>query len=176
VVIVTREAARNLRNQAEALAIGLDLEVLRVDDVAAWARQTVDAGRGDVALSRVASMVGCDAARIACALRLLPGVCDRGVAEVLLVRRLLDMRSDDPVRAKAMLCKLVLSYVVHELRPAAEGYYGQKSSAGYYGGEDVTFAAEDGLVAACEALVETSESILDPVDGSQPPSWLRRPT
>jgi hypothetical protein len=169
------EFPRATWSKAEALAIGLDLEVVPVAYAVAWAAKMRDkSGGGDVTLGRIAALDGCGEALVAYALRTLPGAADRGIAEVLLVRRLFDLWRVEPSHGWSMLCKLGLSYVIRELSPAADCYYGARSRADYYGTDRAaaTSYGESMLVLACAHLVEDAESILDPVDGPPPPPWL----
>lgn len=80
-LIVTREAADHLRNQAEALAIGIEAEVLPAATACAWAKARMEGAAAPVrdALDAVWEI----AEPIVRALRKIPGPCDRDVAEVL---------------------------------------------------------------------------------------------
>lgn len=175
-LVLTREAANHLRNQAEALAIGIEAEVLPVAVACTWAKERMEDAPAPVraALEAVREV----AEPIVSALRSIPGTCDRDVAEVLLVRRLIEARAVDPERANAMLAKLIASYRLHdpELREAASGFYAGRSQAQFRDREPIPLdVANAALVAAAERYVARTAAPSDPIWGWGLPSWASRP-
>lgn len=177
-IIVGGEAARSVRNQAEAIAIGLEAGALVVADAVEWADAVIDAEAvPPPAVCEVATMGGAPLRDVIDMLRRIPGPSDRAVAEVLLVWRLARLIRKAPSRARVAadaLYQFSLSGIVKDqkLRAAIRAYADCKFHPvdNHDRQANVALALSD-LSEALGEFVERSSSLLDPPDGAPLP-WL----
>ncbi len=176
-IVVGRQAAESVRNQAEALAVGLEAGALSVADAVAWADMVIAAEPAPAAnVCEIATMARCTTQEVVDALRTVPGPCDRAVAEVLVVWRLARSLTADRSNATSIasaLYKLALAGVVRDegLRHAIRSYSQQKDEALYRDMPGYVDLAAGKLSDAIQDFVERTASLLDPPEGPALP-WL----